>query len=519
MAEVDLPDNPKPELSTSAAVALVAGATYLSLGAGLLRGILYTRALSPTSRGVIQIVFLFEQYLCYSHLGIANGLVKHIPALLGRREEKQVEHLEQAGTTAMFLLTVVAAGVMWGVAIPGFGFGAMTRVALAAGGVHLIVSQLAGAYRIILRSHHQFSLIARSTLIEAVVLFVLIVAGAQLLDAPGAVIGWTLGMAVSCLYLLSSRAFPSRVVLDRRASVQLARIGLPMLGVSLADVFLRTADNIVVGWMLGTQALGYYSLAWQLAGYLYNVPGAAALVIMPKILRSYSEGGSQALRRSIIDMTSAFAILMPPLCGIAAIAGPILVRLILPRYVPAIGALQVFMISIVFLATPQALRTVLIAKNREIELIIWQTLGGLLIGGSVALLIRQGAGLTQLALAGAVGLFLASLAITWRGLQALELGSREILRYLLGLGAPLAYCAGLLWLLKTVLPRWLGLFSPLQSDIAALPIFIVLAAPLLWVAERQTRIISKLRARGGAPPPSSEETIESLPPDGGERGA
>jgi O-antigen/teichoic acid export membrane protein len=213
-------------------------------------------------------------------------------------------------------------------------------------------------------------------------------------------------------------------------------------------------------------------------------------------------------------MTSAFAILMPPLAGGAAIGGPILVRLMLPRYVPCIGALQVFMVSVVFLAVPLALRTALIAKNREVEIMVWQGLGGLLIGGSVALLIRQHASLAQLALAGACGLFLAGLAIIVRGLQALDLAPGQVARYLLGWAIPLGYCVLLLWGLKALLPRWFGLRSPLVSDVVSLPIFIVLNAPLAWVAERTTGIIRKARAGGGVVPSPSEEAPDSLPSDG-----
>jgi len=533
----ETPGRPKRELTTSAAVALVASASYVALGLGLVRGLLVASILSPTSRGIVQIAFLFGQYLGYSHIGITHGLTKRIPLLLGQGGEKQADHLERTGITSVFVLTVLAAGVMWAYAGLAPGVGTMTRFALGIAGFHLLLGQLVGIYRIVLRSHHEFGLMSRSIVIEAIVLVALVVAGAQLLDAPGAVLGWALGTAIVCLHLLSFGVLPGRPTIDRRATLGLAKVGLPVLGVGLTDIFLRTADNLVVAKMLGAQALGYYGQAWQLATYLFNVPAAAGSVIMPKILRAHGEGGTGAMKRSVLDMTSAFAILMPPLAGAAAIGGPILVRLILPRYIPCIGALQVFMISVVFLAVPLALRTALIAKNREVEIMIWQGLGGLLIGGAVALLsqrtahlfaapppvdaegtaallIRQQTALTQLALAGACGLFLTGLAITVRGLQALELAPGQVARHLLGWAIPLAYCVLLLWGLKTLLPRWLGLTSPLVSDAVSLPIFIVLGAPLAWVAERTTGIIRKARAGGGGPPPPSEETPDSLPSGG-----
>ena len=60
---------------------------------------------------------------------------------------------------------------------------------------------------------------------------------------------------------------------------------------------------------------------------------------------------------------------------------------------------------------------------------------------------------------------------------------------------PLAYCTAALWVLKGGIPGLTLSSSALISDILALPIFVVLAAPLAWVAEKQTGIISRLRKK------------------------
>jgi hypothetical protein len=167
---------------------------------------------------------------------------------------------------------------------------------------------------------------------------------------------------------------------------------------------------------------------------------------------------------------------------------------------------QFFMIGVVFLALPMALRPVFVAKNRELELIAWQTAGGLLIGGAVVVLIRHGASLTQLALADAAGLSLVSLALVWRGVRLLEVSAARVARYVVGWLVPFVYCASLLWAMKVYLPRWTGSDSPVVNDLTAIPLFVAVGAPLVWVAERTTGIVSKMRARGGPHPPSGEES-------------
>ncbi len=487
---------PRKQLTTSAAVAAVGGATYISLAIGLVRGILYTSVLSPTSRGIVQIVFLFGKYLSYSHLGIMHGLTKRVPLLLGEGDDERADHLERAGLTAIFILSVAAGAIMWGYAALAPSTGTATRFAIAIGGVHLVFGQLMGTFRVILRSHHHFGLIARATIVEAVVLLAFVVAGAQLLGAPGTMAGWALGLAAVCIYFLSFRLVPGTPRLDLPATVRLLTVGLPLLVVGLSDAWMRTADTVVIAKLLGAQALGYYGVAWQLSSYLYNLPASAGFVIMPKILRAHGEGGPEATRRSVLEMTKALAIVMPPLTGLAAIGGPVMVRLVLKQYLPAIPPLQILLMATVFVAVPTALHTTLVAQNRERELIAWQVLSGSITAGAVAWLIGRDAPLAHLALGTGIGWFVGGTAIIYRGLQSLGLEAGAALRQIGGYYVPFVYCTGALWGLKVLCARWSGVPSELVRDVICLIVFGLVTAPLLWYAERTTGIVRKLRAAG-----------------------
>ena len=483
--------------TTSAALAKIGGSSYLSLSIGLLRGLLYTRALDPVSRGTVGLVLLVVNYLSYVSLGPYFGLEKSIPILLGEGSRDEAERCQRAGVTAVFALSGLAAALMvlYALLVPGLGL--TTRGALVGGACYLVLSQIAGAYRVVLRSHLEFTVVAKSTVLEAVVLFVLVVGGAYLLGAPGTVAGWALGLGVVCLYLLLSCRLPSPSQLDLPTTRRVVRIGLPVLGVALANTFVRTADNIVVVRCLGVKALAYYGLAWQLASYLFNAAGAADAVITPKIYRSHGEGGGERLRRSVMRMTSAFATVMPCLSATGAVVGPLLIRVVLPKYVDAIAPLQVFMFTVVFLALPIALRPVLIAANREPECMLWDFLGGLIIAGLVWALIDRNpqVPLAHLAMAGGVGLCFSALMVTARGLRELGLPAGRIAVYVTTLVLPFAYALGCVWGAYWIGREALHVASPMGQDVVALPLAVVGTAPLVWLAERQTGVISAFRTR------------------------
>jgi O-antigen/teichoic acid export membrane protein len=283
----------------------------------------------------------------------------------------------------------------------------------------------------------------------------------------------------------------------------------------LAESWMRTADTVMIAKLLGAQALGYYGVAWQLSAYVYNVPASAGFVVMPKILRAHGEGGPEATRSSVLEMTKALSILTPALTGLAAVAGPGMVRLVLAQYLPAVPPLEILLMATVFLAVPVALRTMLIAQNRERELIAWQVLSGCLTAGAVAWLIGREAPLAHLAIGTAIGWAVGGLAVIIRGLQALGLGPASALRQTAAYFVPLVYCSGLLWGLKVLAARWTGAPSQLVCDVICLAAFAALASPLLWYAERTTGIITKLKSTTTGPGEPPMDAGGGLPIDEG----
>ena len=492
----DEPETRQEEMSTSAAMAAVGGASYVSLGIGLLRGLLYTRALAPAARGVVHLTFLIAGYLNYGAVAACFGLEKRVPILIGRDDREQLKRLEGVGVTAVHILASLGAVAMWVYAGLARGAESTTRMAIVFGGFYIVLSQICSVYRGLLRSHVRFGIIVRSTVLEAVVLFVLVVAGAHLLGAVGTMVGWCLGLAVVCLYLLISGKPTSLGRLHWPTVAQLTRIALPLLGAGLTGMFARTADNIVVAKYLGLEALGYYSLAWQLALYLYNVPGAADTVLTPKLFQAHGRGGVQAMKPVALDATLAFGALTPVLSVIAAIAAPMLVRIVLPQYVPAIPALRVFMFTVVLVAIPLVTRTVMVALNREFELMAWDAVGGLLIAGSIWWLIQRDPSvpLAYVAVAGGCGLCVRALIIVSRGLALFELSAAQIAVYMVKLLAPLAYCVAAYWAAGWLTAHALGVSSPIWASLVALVIAAVAVLPLLWWAEREMAALSKLRA-------------------------
>jgi len=91
---------------------MILGSSYGDMLLGIVRGILVMRAIGPTARGLMCLVHLFGRYLSNSHLGSLHGLSKELPIALGRDDHEDATHIENVGTTAVVLLSVLASGGM-----------------------------------------------------------------------------------------------------------------------------------------------------------------------------------------------------------------------------------------------------------------------------------------------------------------------------------------------------------------------------------------------------------------------
>ncbi len=493
-------------MRASRAVAALGGAGYINQSLGLLRGLLYTRALAPEARGGVQLVFLIATYLAYAPLGVFFGLEKNLPLLIGAGKSEEADRTERTGMTVIYALSLLAAAAMWVYAGVARETEAPLRIAIVFGGFHLIFGQVASGYRVCLRSRLDFRVVATSTVYEGLLLFALVVGGSYWIGAPGTMAGWALGAGTVCLYLLAAGRLPALRRVDLPTGLRLVRTGLPVLGASLTGIFVRTADNLVVAKLLGLEALGYYGLAWQLASYIYNAAGAADAVLTPRIFQAHGRSVMSEVRDLTLRSTTAFAGITPVLSGMAAIGAPVLLRLVLPKYIPAIPPFQVFCFTVTLMAVPMAARTIMVAVNREFEMMAWDGACGLLIAASLWYLIRHNpdVGLVRISLVGGVGLFLSAYCITIRALMYVRLKPLRIATYMVSLAIPFAYCAGGVWLAKAAGAAVFPNDPRIVEEALSLVVFVLLTLPVLWWTERQTGVLASFRRKHEPEPPPAE---------------
>jgi len=516
---------------------MILGSSYCDMLLGVVRGLLVMRAIGPTSRGLMRLVHLFGRYLSNSHLGTLHGLSKELPLALGRNDHEDATHIENVGTIAVVLLATLASGGMLAYALLGPGMQGPTRLTLAIGAGIILGGQAIALYRVVLRAWGTYSVLAVATMVMSLGQFSFIATGAILFGLMGAMWGWLAAVTVSLLYFAVAGNFYIRPRLDMPMLRRLILVGMPIAGVLFSGILLRTIDGVLVIRYFDAYHFGLYSVAMQIAAYLYRIPEAAGFVLMPRIWERYGANRQpEALRDYVIRPTLAAGLIMPILAGFVFIIMPPMIHTIIPRFYPAIFAAQVLSLAAVFLALPVAADGALIAFNKEwivivnklvgaavaaagmlvflepnlarIAIVTVNNIAGPVVADAIVPLLKPG--LSRIAIAAAAGYAITSILTLY-----IVLGRYYHRR--LQLWCELAVCyLPLLWAIialkiSGIATDWMLGASPniwIHTGLRS-AYFAVLVLPVLWYAERRTGLLKEVRRRAAAALrkrlPSSEE--------------
>ncbi|GLW08800.1 hypothetical protein Misp01_39300 [Microtetraspora sp. NBRC 13810] len=145
--------------------------------------------------------------------------------------------------------------------------------------------------------------------------------------------------AVTGVLVLAGARVPVRVGLDRAVAGRLLRFGVPLAASLGIESVLLNADYIIVGGALGTVALGYYLLAFNVSSWVPGLVGTAVRYVsipsFSRLAEEESDSVAEGVRRSVPPLV---ALVLPIAVAMAALAGPF-VALYGAKWAPAAAVL------------------------------------------------------------------------------------------------------------------------------------------------------------------------------------
>lgn len=116
---------------------------------------------------------------------------------------------------------------------------------------------------------------------------------------------------------------------------------------NLAITIYVSADNTMLGWMLGDYSVGVYSIATKVYGIIKSVLAAIYAVTIPRLSQnSNNENSFNAIFNELVCTLTV--IVFPIMAMLILLAKPIVLVLAGQEYIAATGALQILNIAMVF---------------------------------------------------------------------------------------------------------------------------------------------------------------------------
>ncbi|SJM71680.1 hypothetical protein FM101_13695 [Arthrobacter rhombi] len=268
------------------------------------------------------------------------------------------------------------------------------------------------------------------------------------MGAMALAIGRVLGSVISALLFIRASPLPYRLGWRREKVKPLLNFGLPLAGSSIIVFTIGYSDQLIAGSLIGTVALGYYVLAFNLSSWPVSIVSQPLRRVAPAAFAAI-QGDPIRLRAAILGLFSVLGCATIPAFSALAGASVPLVRFVYGDiWLPAAAALSWLVISALAKVFCELAYDYIVVIGRTGKVLMIQIVGLLvlipaLVGGSIW------GGLVGIAAAQAAVSFLVLLPMYLWQLRGAGIGITDVLGklWLPGLAGVAVGC--LAWLAAT----------------------------------------------------------------------
>ncbi|MGZ0711662.1 oligosaccharide flippase family protein (plasmid) [Coraliomargarita sp. W4R53] len=192
------------------------------------------------------------------------------------------------------------------------------------------------------------------------------------LGALSLAIGRVVASIVFAFMLIGFSPAPLRFGWDRDFVMPLLRFGLPLAGASIVVFAVGFADQIVVGAMLGAQALGFYLLAFNLASWPVTILSQPIRAVAPAAFARIQLNPTRTDHNFRAAFRLVLAVAVPSCAFIAGAALPIVTFVYGAVWAPAALALQWLALQAIVRIVFELSYDLLAVKRRSATLMLLQ---------------------------------------------------------------------------------------------------------------------------------------------------
>lgn len=309
--------------------------TALSRLGTLAIGILLARLLGPESFGTFAIALVaLMAILSFNELGVSLAIVRWPGD--PREIAPTVNTISVAGS-AVFCCGAFFVAPLFTAAMGDPEATDVIRVLIASVFINGIVASPAALLQREFREKTRLGIDQVNVWIGAILSVILALAG---MGAMALAVGRVAGSLISGAVFLAASPLPYRFGLNRSLVGPLLRFGMPLAGTSLIFFAVSYADQLTVGTVIGSTALGFYALAFNLSSWPVSIVAQPLRRVAPASFSAlqHDRAAMNAALTSIIALLGSAA--LPPVFFLVGSAVPLVNFIYGDAWLPAASALS-----------------------------------------------------------------------------------------------------------------------------------------------------------------------------------
>jgi O-antigen/teichoic acid export membrane protein len=475
-------------------------ATYLSQFLAFGVGVVAKRLLGPTDLGVWAVLLSLLSVLGLLEFGVSQAMNKQMAYVISKGDEARADQYKRTQFT--FITTTGLIG----------GIGVLVYVALhqslspasATGLLWLAVifplNQLHMGQVNVFWANRRFDATGLVTIIESVGMGTIGLFLIWRIGVYGQIIGFLVVLVAKLTFLAwRAKGIPRlkiRFGWYGRALRELLAVGLPLEAIALVNLAKVSATSLIVAYFLDTTSVGYFALALSIQNYIYWTPNAFSIVMFPRFQErmATSNDDPTALRSFLVKPTIGLGyFVLPVLISGSFFLVPVLIRHVLPAYIPSIVVLKVLLAGTFFLSMEHMPGQLLTSSNHLWHRVALAMVTLVALAACVAAAVTFRRSLVSIVAAVAIGNaigFLVAFIFAYRVVD----GPRVDRWFVPRLAGAFCYLMLVLVLIDRVLPTAPATLG-LDTASAALKwlVALIALAPLFLIAERQLSLVRTFR--------------------------
>lgn len=340
-------------------------ARYCSQAIGFFTSVGMRRFLGPFYTGVWSIFKIISDYSSYLSMGVTEGAGYEIPFSLGQDNRAKAERVKDLAFSVIFLSSLAASLILLvSTIVLRHRYPAEVVAGLFILSIYIILDRLCGYYTLLLRARNNFNALSKAIIFDAVInlaMVFLLVRGYKIYGLYLAII------VISVLNIIfMHRLVRYKISLNLNFSdlPALIRVGFPITVIGFLDGILTTIDRIMIAKMIGVIFVGYYSISIMAKNYIAKL-SSFGTVLYPYILKDYGKRQDmEDIKKYAIIPPKVNAHILPLLLGLIFFIAPLFIKVVLPKFIPGILAIQILLIDMFFRScSSQAVHFLIVIKE------------------------------------------------------------------------------------------------------------------------------------------------------------